>query len=970
MSVRSRTVIRKTRRGGLQRLALEHYLRDDLPCTHELCPTCSSLLKARSGISRGKLRNTSATPIFIPDAQAVLQQLDVLEHLDNVMLYHSVLKAVRSADASVYDRVKDRIAGSSASGDTVMENGNLGVNWTVFSNENHSGCYVEKGLGEDEVSYQSSLMKSTLKWLSNHWKKMIDKGSITEVIVLLGNSKSESSQAFSGIPGISIFSIEGFVTERRKDLVEAFAEVPEEEGEEMEIENNASAPAKRRQVFPNFISDSKARQGVKSRRLYQGVYHPSPYNYRESYVSVRMDPADQSKLTKVLLSGREAQNRAIDGDNVVIELLPRSEWLAPSRRVAEEEDDNANDDDVTEDTSTEKESVKVQETSSTSIEEEKEPTGRVVAIGKRNWRPYCGAVVSKSFVGGDRALFAPIDRRIPRIRIRSRRISDLLGKRLLVVIDKWDRRSAHPDGHVVREIGVSGDKEAETQVLLIENGIPTRKFSDKAMACLPDENWRVTPEHVESRWDLRETVICSVDPPGCTDIDDALHFKRISEQEVEVGVHIADVTAFVRHDSALDQEASERGTTVYLVDRRIEMLPSLLSSNLCSLKGNVERLAFSCVLRMDNDGNVLSSQFGRSVIKSRAALTYAAAQEKVDAARKQRERGLPIDDPVSESLVGLANIAAKLRKRRMDAGALILASPEPKFKISEETDAITDVHVYETRETNRMVEEFMLLANIVVANRTLKQFPHCAMLRRHPKPSQEMFEPLLKAAKAANVNLDVTNSKTLNESLARIAKDGERKGDAYLGTLLRILATRCMTQAVYFSSGEVSNPEFLHYGLAAPVYTHFTSPIRRYADVLVHRLLSSCLGYSSLPMKLQDSKQMQRLADVVNERHRCAQYAARASADLHTVLLFKNKTLKEPGRILRVLANGLVVLIPRYGVEGIVPIDEEQKPVLNDIQQTLILKNGKVFRILQSVQVQIRVDSAPETRDKVLYELV
>jgi exosome complex exonuclease DIS3/RRP44 len=154
------------------------------------------------------------------------------------------------------------------------------------------------------------------------------------------------------------------------------------------------------------------------------------------------------------------------------------------------------------------------------------------------------------------------------------------------------------------------------------------------------------------------------------------------------------------------------------------------------------------------------------------------------------------------------------------------------------------------------------------------------------------------------------------------------------------------------------------------VYTHFTSPIRRYADVLVHRLLSACLGFNSLPMTLQDSKRMNELAEVVNERHHCAQFAARASTALHTLFLFKDKTLDESARVMRVLNNGLVVLVPRYGVEGIVQIEEDRAPVLDDLTQTLTTKDGKSYKVLSNVKVRIRVDSAPERRDRVLYELV
>lgn len=896
----------------------------------------------------------------------------------DLLFLQTVLREVRRRSADCYDRVKDLLVPPS---DAMNDD----IRAAIFSNENRRETYVERvAVGESEEEYDRKSVVAAVSWLGPHWEHLSMKP------VLLTDSRAAAAKySAAGLECITVQQL----AESFPDVGDLYAEQDEEEevepkaeGEKssMEVDGDADGPSakKRRFLYSDYLPERRVRAGVKAGRLFKGTFRPSRYNVLEAYVGVSLDLSDKSTRTSVLLYGREQHNRAIDGDIVVVEMLPKSQWRSPSNRAVEQDDvdvesdaeDEVLDHSIQEDAGNKEAKKKLKD------EKAAIPTARVVAIARRSWRPYCGAISGASYTGGDRALFVPVDRKVPKIRIRSRRIPDLLGQRLIVVVDKWDRGSFHPNGHIVKEIGNSGDKEAETEVLLVENGIPTRKFSDAAYACLPDETWKVTDEHVKSRWDLRDWTVCSVDPPGCTDIDDALHFRRLSNNEVEIGVHIADVTAFVAHDSALDKEAAERGTTVYLVDRRIEMLPSLLAGNFCSLRGGVERLAFSVLIKMKNDGTVVAAEFGRSVIKSSAALTYQMAQERINKARASLAEDSSAEiDAVSTSLLGLADIACKLREKRMAAGALTLASPEVRFQISEVKDpvtdmstgsSVTDAYMYKILETNKMVEEFMLLANIVVGEKTLKHFPHCAMLRRHPKPSNEMFEPLLKAAASAGYELDVTNSKVLNDSLADVDEDAKKKGDDYLGTLLRILATRCMTQAVYFSSGEVANPEFLHYGLAAPVYTHFTSPIRRYADVLVHRLLSACLGFNSLPMALQDSKRMNELADVINERHHCAQFAARASSALHTLLLFKDKTLDEAGRVMRVLGNGLVVLVPRYGVEGIVQIDEDRGPVLDDLTQTLSTKDGKSYKVLTNVRVRIRVDSAPERKDRVLYELV
>lgn len=890
--------------------------------------------------------------MLIPDGDAVLRQADLITKLhpavSELLLLQTTLRVARLKSADVYGRLR-----------TLLTTIQVGKSVAIFSNENHRHAYVDRAqTGESEEKYNIRLIEAAVKWLNVHW------ASLNIRAVVLTDSK-ESAYQEKDVPFITIRSI----VEKHAELAEVYADHGDDL-EKMDTERNDGTDTMKRPrtIYPAYLAERQAKSGVKAGRYFQGTYHPSTYDVTEATVTVCLNPSDKSKRTQVLVVGRENQNRSIDGDIVVIEVFPKAEWKVPSN-LAIDQDDADEDSDAEE---AEISTSAVDKPNHGTQSAEARPTGRVVAIAQRNWRPYCGTISESSYTGGERALFVPMDRNVPKVRVRSRRVTQLFRKRVLLVIDKWDRNSIHPTGHIIREIGPSEDKEAETEVILIENGITTRKFSEAAMRCLPDETWKVREEHCKTRWDLRDVTICSVDPPGCTDIDDALHFRRINENEVEVGVHIADVTAFVGHGSVLDDEAAERGCTVYLVDRRIEMLPSLLAGNFCSLRGGEERLAFSAVIRMNNDANVTGVEFGRSVIKSSAALTYEMAQNRIDEARKMQSKGKSVVDKVTIGLLGLAEIAKKMREKRMAAGALILASPEVKFKISEAKDEITDVAMYQMRETNRMVEEFMLLANVVVAQKLLRHFPQCSILRRHPKPSEEMFEPLIRAANCAGFAIDVSNSKRLNESLADIEKQAKATGDEYLGTLLRIIATRSMTQAVYFSSGEVSDPEYLHYGLAAPVYTHFTSPIRRYADVLVHRLLSACLGFASLPAVLQDSDHMNKYAEAINQRYRCAQYASRASTLLHTVLLFKREggKLEETARVLRILGNGFVVLVPRYGVEGIVHVDEDRTPTVDESGSEMRMKGGRSVRVLETVRVRIRIDSAPERMDKVIYELM
>ena len=589
-------------------------------------------------------------------------------------------------------------------------------------------------------------------------------------------------------------------------------------------------------------------------------------------------------------------NRGVQGDVVAIQLLPQSEWKTAISEIIEEESEDENE-------------VETKTTDMQVDQGELLPTAKVVGIIKRNWRPFCGTLDIKSVSESNTVsslqtvFFWSMDKRIPKIRVRTRQAKQLTGKRIIVAIDSWPRDSKYPLGHYVRTLGEVGDKATETEVLLLEHDVPFAPFSPLVLSFLPEEGdqWVVKDEHLPGREDFRWIDVCSIDPPGCTDIDDALHARKLENGNYEVGVHIADVSHFVKPNNAMDQEAQRRGTTVYLVDKRIDMLPSLLGTNLCSLRSNVDRLSFSCIWEMTPDAQILAVRFTKSVIRSRASLTYDEAQARLDDPNMK--------DPVSLGIKALNSLAKQLRAKRMANGALTLASPEVRFRMENDSQDPVDVEMKELKDTNALVEEFMLLANIYVAKKINDDFPDSSMLRRHPKPPANNFEQLIKAVQPMGFTIDPTNSKTLSESLDNAVKPS----DPYFNKLLRIMTTRCMMQAVYFCSGTIAEQEFWHYGLATPIYTHFTSPIRRYADLQVHRLLAACIGYEKgYSSDLTDKIKVKEMADILNYRGRMAQQASRSSVELYTHLFFKGKTLVEPAYIIRVMSNGCVVLIPKY----------------------------------------------------------
>jgi exosome complex exonuclease DIS3/RRP44 len=802
--------------------------------------------------------------------------------------------------------------------------------------------------------------------------------------------------------------------------------------------------------YRDHLSPAALEDGLRTGALLQGVVRVNRDCWFEARVlvhglvtargeqssAVGGDRASTGDAVSVLLQGRASLNRATDGDAVVIELLPAAQWRAPATRLAGQSA-NAEEDDALERAAlAEAESrgaggggaaggaggaaaatpreILAGAAAAARSRTGAQPTARVVGVLRRAWRTMCGSLEptvddskgARSDTGAPEfVLFSPWDARLPRVRIETRQKATLLDKRIVVSIDAWDTADAYPRGHYVRTIGTIGDKAAENEVIILEHEIIARPFSADVIACLPPASWTIPLDACApgaKRRDLRHLDVCSIDPPGCKDIDDALHARPLTAAEaggeegvVEVGVHIADVSFFVRHDTAIDIEASERANTTYLVERRLDMLPGLLTETLCSLKGGVDRFAFSVTWQLRRvpstdarcaPGGSLASvapadrweiiadrtQYFKSIIHSRAAMTYQAAQELLDDA--------VADSPVARAVKLLASIARCLRRQRIESGALSLASPEVKFLLDSETHDPTDVSAYVTRETNSTVEEFMLLANCAVAERVTAAFPRCSLLRRHPAPPRSAFDGLVAAARAVGCELHVDSGKALAESL----DSANVPGRPAFQKLLRILTTRCMLQAAYFPSGQCPPAEYEHYGLAAPIYTHFTSPIRRYADVVVHRLLAAAIDVDPLPVKYQDKTYMTAIAANMNKRHLMSQMAGRSSGSLHTNIFFKSRVVVETGLVMKLRANGAVILVPRFALERLVVLSRPARPgaaasappqrtfVYNESEQILTDAGNPSLslRIFDEVKVVLVVEERVRDRKELVVRII
>ena len=709
-------------------------------------------------------------------------------------------------------------------------------------------------------------------------------------------------------------------------------------------------------------------------------------NRSSAWVTIRRG----DERVAVTIRGSIDLNRALDGDVVVIALHPLDKWInantSSSLSTSQVKDTvvekGGSDgvgiaDETAEPTLSDMENVQ----DKVAIDDVKalRPTGHVVGILRRSFPTLIGSIggesperrqISERFEkeqpnGSTTCVFFPVDKKFPPILIRTSQRDRLRSQRIVVTMDTWPAYSPYPLGHYVRAVGTAGSKDVETQALLEMYNTPFEPFSAAVLSCLPSEDYKI--ELTPDRLDLRHLPVLSIDPPNCKDIDDALHCTILPNGNFQVGVHIADVTHYVTAGSAMDLEAANRSTSTYLVNKRLDMLPGLLTTDLCSLKGNVDRYAFSVLWEVTPQAEIVDVDFKKSVIHSIAALTYQQAQSMI-------EQPDDSSDVQACAVKRLAVLARLFRKRRIDAGALTLASPEVKFVLDSESLNPTDVQAYALLEANALVEEFMLLANVTVAKRILRQFPTLSVLRRHPSPNRAMFDSLIGKAMCRGFQLDIEDSKRLADSLDSAVDET----DPYINILLRILSTRCMSPAQYFCSGEVKPQEWHHYGLAAPVYTHFTSPIRRYSDICVHRLLAAAIGVAPLPQHFTKSY-IHDLCSNMNRRHRAAQLAGRASVQLHTLIFFAGEKggKEEDAYVLDISTEdqnpSFLVMVPRYGLEGKIRLpniaagdpDLEVFPVQHKWRY-----RGTSIQVFDKVRVRIRVQEFEDNQRELLMDLV
>ena len=395
------------------------------------------------------------------------------------------------------------------------------------------------------------------------------------------------------------------------------------------------------------------------------------------------------------------------------------------------------------------------------------------------------------------------------------------GDKVVVEMTDWPQMAGSPFGKIVKVLGKPGEHETEIHSILDEYNLPYEFPEEVEMAAqkLPQN---ISPQEINKRRDMRDRVTFTIDPVDAKDFDDALSVKDLGNGRFEIGVHIADVSHYVKPNDVLDREAYERATSVYLVDRVIPMLPEVISNQLCSLRPNEDKLTFSAVFEMDRSGRVYKKWFGRTVIHSDKRFTYEEAQEILN-----KGKGL-----FHEQLQLLNEIAKNLRRQRFKKGAISFERSEVRFRLDEEKNPV-EIYVKIPMDTNKLIEEFMLLANKKVAEFIgLEKKGKVFVYRVHDKPKKEKLDELKKVVKRFGYKINLDDDKKLAQAINKLLEDfKDRKERA----LIEMMVLRTMSKAVY----TVNNRG--HYGLAFPYYTHFTSPIRRYPDVMVHRLLQDYL---------------------------------------------------------------------------------------------------------------------------------
>lgn len=573
----------------------------------------------------------------------------------------------------------------------------------------------------------------------------------------------------------------------------------------------------------------------------------------------------------------------------------------------------------------------------------KRPEAEVVEVIKRYKTEFVGVIdIQKNFAfvsTSNPKMYTDIF--IPKDKIGEAENGDVV----LVSIEDWPKKADSPFGRVLRVLGKPGEHNTEMHAILAEYGLPA-EFPKEVEEFANKIDTSITQQEIEKRRDMRSSLTFTIDPKDAKDFDDALSYELLENGNTQIGIHIADVSYYLQEGTILDQEAYDRATSVYLVDRVVPMLPEVLSNFACSLRPNEEKYTFSAVFELNKKAEIVNQWFGRTVTHSDQRMSYEEAQHIIENNNGNIPEELSttgddytLSQPIIDAVLGLNNLAKILRKKRMEHGAISFDKVEVKFNLDENAEPI-GVYFKEQKDSNHLIEEFMLLANRKVAEFIAKQ-KKTFIYRVHDEPDLDKLFALQNVISKFGYNINLKSKKDISQSLNKLLEEVQGTKEQ---NLVDTLTIRSMSKAKYSTDPEG------HYGLAFDHYSHFTSPIRRYPDVMAHRLLQQYLDGA----KSADREEFEQKSLHCSSREMLASNAERDSIKYMQVKYMQDHKEEDfLGVISGVTEWGIYVEIIANKVEGLVKIrdikddyytfDEKQYALVGEVSKDLLQLGDEIW---------------------------